>query len=710
MVAALVCGQSATAQAPPKPLGVLVPQGVVTPPLTHFTQELRGVGPGAIPVAVPDGTRTFPNGQVADHYSIDINEFTDTLHPDLGGPTTLWGYNPRTALGVTGIPVQKHLGGIIVAQRGHPAQLTFHNNLPNAHILPVDATLMGAQGAVNRTSTHLHGGFIPWISDGGPFNNWDPQGGKGTSFINNQVLRPGEVVPANEAEYYYPNDQSARLMWYHDHSVGITRPNAYAGIASAYILRDAFEASLVRDFGLPQFIEKGGRELPIVFQDKIFQTAAHPDPAFPGSAVGPGDLYYPYVYNSSKWELGPGAPPPVSIVPEMFGDTMLVNGAPYPKATVDPRRYRLRILNACQARFLNLQLYEDNGAGRPDFTRPGPNWTVIGTEGGFLAHAVNVPSGVPLNTVADSLGNRAVDPANPGGSLIMAPGERLDVLVDFHGNGGKKYIMWNDSPGPYPGGSIDNDFPNAAGDGDTQTLLRFEVKADSPAIPRDKPLRISPAMQLAGFPDAKMDQPLAGPVSTTPIPFLSWNTTPAAPLPIPIRRGVTVRQLTLNETFDADGRLVQMLGTNVAPVQVGDFTRAYADPTTETVKAGATEVWQIANLTADTHPIHIHLVNIQILSRQPFDTTAYLAAPVGQAASMIYTGPARGPETTEIGWKETIKMHPGEVTTVIMKFDLPRNLPFVVPPSPRTGGAEYVWHCHILEHEEHDMMRPLVVK
>lgn len=262
VVAALVCGQSATAQAPPKPLGVLVPQGVVTPPLTHFTQELRGVGPGAIPVAVPDGTRTFPNGQVADHYSIDINEFTDTLHPDLGGPTTLWGYNPRTALGVTGIPVQKHLGGIIVAQRGHPAQLTFHNNLPNAHILPVDATLMGAQGAVNRTSTHLHGGFIPWISDGGPFNNWDPQGGKGTSFINNQVLRPGEVVPANEAEYYYPNDQSARLMWYHDHSVGITRPNAYAGIASAYILRDAFEASLVRDFGLPQFIEKGDANFP----------------------------------------------------------------------------------------------------------------------------------------------------------------------------------------------------------------------------------------------------------------------------------------------------------------------------------------------------------------------------------------------------------------------------------------------------------------
>jgi spore coat protein A len=160
-----------------------------------------------------------------------------------------------------------------------------------------------------------------------------------------------------------------------------------------------------------------------------------------------------------------------------------------------------------------------------------------------------------------------------------------------------------------------------------------------------------------------------------------------------------VRQLTLNEDFDEFGRLIQLLGTNV-PTGHEFYGRAYMDSATETPKSGKVEVWQIANLTGDTHPIHFHLVNVQILSRQPFDSYAN-GVPTG-------LGALRGPEPTELGWKETVKMHPNEITTVIMKFDLPR-VPFQVPDSPRTGGHEYVWHCHILEHEEHDMMRPLIV-
>jgi spore coat protein A, manganese oxidase len=125
-------------------------------------------------------------------------------------------------------------------------------------------------------------------------------------------------------------------------------------------------------------------------------------------------------------------------------------------------------------------------------------------------------------------------------------------------------------------------------------------------------------------------------------------------------------------------------------------------PVTETVEANSTEVWQIANLTGDTHPIHFHLVNVQIVSRQAFVVNSYTGTPNVQGAPV-----APGPD--ERGWKETVRMNPGEVTTVIMKFNLPSGLPFTVPSSPRTGGNEYVWHCHILEHEEHDMMRPLVV-
>lgn len=165
-----------------------------------------------------------------------------------------------------------------------------------------------------------------------------------------------------------------------------------------------------------------------------------------------------------------------------------------------------------------------------------------------------------------------------------------------------------------------------------------------------------------------------------------------------------MRDLSLNEGFDAYGRLTQLLGTWAAPLM-------YADPATEVVKTGSTEVWRIFNSSADTHPIHFHLVNVQVLSRQPFRI---------QHDKIKLTGDARGPEENELGWKETVKMHPGEVTTVAIKFDLPTGLPFTVPSTPRAAEMgltntarnyhEYVWHCHILEHEEHDMMRPLVVE
>lgn len=707
-----------------------------SPVLTKFVGELRNAG--KITVALSDKTVTYPGKTaavaptVATHYTIDINQYTDNLHPSLP-PTTLWGYHPTLTLG--NFP-QAHLGGIIIAQRGTPVQITFRNNLPNKHILPIDSSIAGAEPGIteNRTAVHLHGGAVPWFSDGGPFGFFDAAGNKGISFVNNAVLRPNDLtVKANEAEYYYPNNQSARLMWYHDHAMGITRLNAYAGIASAYIIRDKFEAGLAKDFGLPGFVEAGGRELPLIFQDKIFQngitTTEIEALPFPGAVTGLGNLWYPYEYDLNRWANDPLAPkaPPTSVVPESYGDTMLVNGTAFPKATIEPRRYRFRILNACQARVLNLQLYEESATtpNVPDFTKPGPNWTVIGTEGGFLAKAVSVPS-ARLTTFGDAMGGRFVDPAAPGGSLIVAGGERLDLVVDFNGMAGKKYILFNDAPAPYPNGAPENDYLKLDGTGpDTSILMRFEVGLDlinpatrKPFIPKDKPWLITATTPLAGHGDAKIDPPLAGSAAATPVTKLSWNTATTAPLPIPTRAGVTVRQLTLNETFDANGRLIQMLGTNVA-TSPGDFSRPYFDQksltlsaATETPLAGAIEVWQIANTTGDTHPIHFHLANAQILSREAFDWQTFLNS--ATSANTVVTpvaipGTLRGPEATELGWKETIKMHPGEVTTVIMQFNLPK-VPFAVPPSPRTGGNEYVWHCHILEHEEHDMMRTLVVK
>jgi spore coat protein A len=171
------------------------------------------------------------------------------------------------------------------------------------------------------------------------------------------------------------------------------------------------------------------------------------------------------------------------------------------------------------------------------------------------------------------------------------------------------------------------------------------------------------------------------------------------------KSAVKTRNLTLNEDFDDYGRLIQRLGTDVQNglnnQGLPTWSRNYEDPTTENPKAGTVEVWNIFNLTGDTHPIHFHLVNVQVLSRRPFDPTAWNGTPT-------FTGPARPPDANERGFKETVRMNPGEVTTVIAKFDLP-NVPNI-PLSPRTGGHEYVWHCHILEHEEHDMMRPLVIQ
>jgi spore coat protein A, manganese oxidase len=668
--------------------------------VAKYATTLRGVGPGGIPVAAPDGTSGFLG---ATHYSLTAGQYTDQLHPAFG-PTTLWGYSPASALGEGPFPT-RHLGGIIVAHKGVPVQITLTNALPATHILPVDistpmiggfpeaATQFNGSG-MNAVSLHLHGGFVPWVSDGGPMAWFTPNGNSGPSFMKAVMQTLNPALATGQGEYYYPNNQSARLAWYHDHAHDITRLNAYSGIASAYIIRDAFEGSL-RNLGLPDFVEVGGREIPLVIQDKIFvgPDINLVDPTWTAVTAAKsqttGSLWYPHVYEKSRWKYtGNVVMPDPSCIPEMFGDTMLVNGTVFPVASVEARRYRIRLLNACQARFLNLQLYvadasKDgityNNRGVP-VNLPGPSFLVLGTEGGFTPKPVVVPAVQPYNPamLTNGLAN-----------MVTAPAERWDLIVDFTGFAGKSVILYNDAPAPFPMAAAGTDFSAATGTTrpgfgpDTRILMKFTVGA---ATSTDPVLGINTTTDLTPGLD----------------PFI-------VPLGVAVQNGVLnlppgtpVRPLTLNEAFDSLGRLIQLVGPNTLnPAIPGSYGRAYMDTPTETVPAGTTEVWQIANLTGDTHPIHFHLVNVQVLARQPFNVNKYAGTP-------IYTGPARPPDPTELGWKETVKMHPGEVTTVVMRFDLP-TVPFSVPSSPSTGGNEYVWHCHILEHEEHDMMRPLVV-
>ena len=313
--------------------------------------------------------------------------------------------------------------------------------------------------------------------------------------------------------------------------------------------------------------------------------------------------------------------------------------------------------------------------------RPGPGFLVVGTEGGFLPKPVKVPAVQTFNPAMLTSG---------ASSMVMAPAERLDFLLDFTALAGRSVILYTDAPAPFPFGDPRNDYFAASGNAvvtkpgfgpDTRIMMRFNVVAATSADPTPS---ITTGTDLTGGLD----------------PFLVPAGAAVQNAVLNLRPGVPVRQLTLNEDFGSLGRLIQRIGTNVA-IYPPSFARNYEDAATETPTAGSTEVWQIANLTGDTHPIQFHLVNVHLLARQPFNVGKYAGSPIS-------TGPARGSDATELGWKETVRMNPGEVATIIMKFDLPTT-PFVVPNRPRSGGKEYVYHGHILEHEEHDMMRPLVV-
>lgn len=689
--------------------------------LTKYAQPMRGtLDIGVLTAAQSDAaTWVAPGGGASfapRHHTIYIKQLRDQLHPAMP-LTKLWGYSPDPTPNqdVSGA-ASKHLGPIIVASKGTPIQLSFQNLLPAAHILPVDVSsfffdLSRDDAPHNMVAVHLHGGAVPWMSDGGPFDWWVPAAngagaaGFGPSFMNHYLYPANQSVPGSQApvpgwgEYYYPNQkESARLMWYHDHAHDLTRLNAYAGIASGYLVTDAFEGSLISSNLLPPIVD--ARHNPMIFQDKIFD-------------VSTGGLLYPDTYEGARWTIGPtslGMPFP-SCIPEMFGDTMLVNGTVSPSMTVEPRRYRFRVLDACNARFMNLQLYvKGNGQditlaplGGMDPNQippspvyiptnaPGPAIVQIGTEGGFL------PAPVVLATKSIRFDQITGLPNQY--TLLMSPGERADIVIDFSAFAGQTLILYSDTPAPFPGGEPANDYYFGTGG----------MSLDATCAPATRTI-----MQFVVNPVN------GGHTNVDSESFNSWlsrlSTALASrvvELRAPSSAGAIRRRLSLNEDFDAWGRLIQEMGTDQLYLGTGLLGRPLTAEPTESPLLGATEIWEIYNTTGDTHPIHFHAVNVQILDRQPFSNFG------------VFTGPARRPDANERGWKETVRMNPGEVTRVIMKFDLPTT-PFTVPTSPRIaammGGSppaglipgkkyhEFVYHCHILEHEEHDMMRPLVIQ
>jgi spore coat protein A, manganese oxidase len=492
------------------------------------------------------------------YYEVTMEQIRQKLHRDLP-PTTVWGYNGM------------YPGPTFEVTRNQPIYVKWKNNLPFEHLLPVDRTIHGAEPDEPsvRTVVHLHGGRVKPENDGYPeawftrdFENVGPK------FVH-------EV-------YYYPNCQRPTTLWYHDHAIGITRLNVYAGLAGFYLIRDQQE----KDLNLPS----GKYEIPVVIQDRSF---------YPN-----GELFYP---TQPGHEPPPAdqPPPPIdstlpnpSVVPEFFGNTILVNGKVWPFLDVEPRKYRFRILNGSNARFYRMRLSN------------GQVFTQIGTDGGLLEHPVEVSE------------------------LILAPAERADVIVDFSKAKGQNIILTNDAPAPFPDGEEPND--------DLRVIMQFRVKQK--LIGRDRSRIPNTLSCLERLDPAK---------------------------------AITIRRNTLVEDEDEFGRLKLLLNNM-------DWNEL---PLTETPYNGTVEIWELFNTTVDTHPIHLHLVQFQILGRASFT-----GDPNGPS---LVVGTELPPDENERGWKDTVRANPGEVTRIIARF------------GPFTGV--YPWHCHILEHEDHEMMRPYEV-
>lgn len=529
----------------------------------------------------------------------------DMIGAGLGLHTIVWGVKVD---GVTGpaAGIFTHPGATLVAKEGVPLQVTWKNDftIGTTYPISVDSSIMMAYNMYAPARTHnfsdigipfvahLHGGHnysqfdgLPeqWFNIGYHTNPSDPKT-HGPDCVGNV--------------YTYPNDEQSGTLWYHDHTLGITRLNAYMGLAGFYFLRDANEETLIAANKIPS----GAQEIELAIQDKMFW----PD----------GQLAYPDVQTQIPEPDLPWLPmtkPYQTIEPEMFGKVIVVNGAVWPFLNVERKQYRFRIVNASDSRYYHFTLPTGTAAGSLNFT-------IIGTDDGLLERPVKQKD------------------------LLVGPGERYDFVIDFRDPAlkGQSFIMLNDAGAPYGGMSDPGNFdPNSVGQ-----IMKFIV---SNAAAVNDPVVIPPTL-------------------TAPIARL-------------VKNGPT-RKLILGETRDEYGRIMPILGT------VAQGYRPFMSPVTETPLLNSTEVWEIYNTTVDAHPIHIHLINFQTINSQKFN---FDQDPVtGVVSNIQFTGPAIAPKAYELGWKDTKVMYPGTVTRVIANYD-------------RVG--KYVWHCHILSHEEHDMMR-----
>jgi spore coat protein A len=396
------------------------------------------------------------------------------------------------------------------------------------------------------------------------------------------------------------NDQPPATLWYHDHSLGITRLNVYAGLAGFYLLRSEHEQNL----DLPE----GEHEIPLVLQDRSFNED--------------GSLHYPTGEPDERSSDENSYPEP-SIVPQFYGDTSVINGKAWPRLSVEPRQYRFRLLNGANCRFYNLKLLSyDEQSGQT--SGEGPSFIQIGNDGGLLS-----------------------EPATINERLEIGSSQRADVVVDFTDYAGETLLLHNDAPAMYRG-AVDDE--------------------------QDDSEPLSEIMLIDVSNSAEEQDTSQTPADLTEVPN------------IPVETVDNERYLTLAPQTDESGRRLHLLGTEAEPTGL-----RLTDPVTEEPTLGDTEIWSLANLTGMSHPIHLHLVHFQVLGRQS-------AGDYDPNENEINPTSLETPEPYELGWNDVITVHPGEVVHVIAHFGEYEGL-----FNDQTG--DYMWHCHMIEHEDHDMMR-----
>jgi len=822
-----------------------------------------------------------------------------------------------------------YLGATIVASKDRPVRIKFYNLLPTGTydpatgqrggdlFIPVDSTVMGSGAGQdmdmmtnfadpqnpacsgvpkpyecyteNRATLHLHGGISPWISDGTP-HQWITPANENTPYPQGVSVRSVPDMDGCDLEtdgcmtFYYTNQQSARLMFYHDHAWGITRLNVYAGEAAGYLLTDATEQALMAT-GAP--LADVGLGIPLVIQDKTFvpnQTQLDWQDETWDSARwgGEGSLWVPHVYSPAqnpgdasgvnefgRWAYGPWFWPPtndidygpidnayydpacdpdlgwcepplmpgtpyISMGMESFNDTPVVNGTVYPTLTLEPKPYRFRILSVANDRFFNLSLYKAVDAnGVPcDVNNPnpvpestgiactevalnpaeveaaladpagvfptpldstkGPEWIQIANEGGFLPAPVEIPAQFTTWVTDPTLFNAGnVDQH----SLMLAPAERADVIVDFSQYAGQTLILYNDAPAAFPARDPRYDYYTGNADlrdtggapstlpgygPNTRTIMQIKIEG-TPSAPFDLTAlqnAFSHQPDGSGVFESGQNPIIVGQKGANNAYNSAYGTsfTGSDGLVQIFDTSLTFKTLLgdtlamslkpkmiqdeMGEAFELEyGRMSGFLGVETPNAQAGlqnMILHPYVYPPDEILRgvevAGSdynldvtpiattddgTQIWKITHNGVDTHPIHVHLYEVQVLNRVGWD------------------GIIRKPDANELGWKDTVRVSPLEDTIIALRpilphlpaewNGLPNSIRLLDPALPEgeylhhanttaqealglpiyafnpdgepvdivnhyvNFGWEYVYHCHILSHEEMDMMHPQVV-